>query len=266
VDLEEPLMIVLQARHRGVSRSPWTRSWARTACALGATAALLLAAGTPGVAAAAGGGGGGSMPTGSMGSSTAGEGRPKTNSEIAQDRYEKGLGYRDTAMEAAERAAKTDGDGWWSGRHARKAEKYWQYSIDAYNEAIERKADFYQAWSDLGYAQRKTGNYEASLTAYNKALELRYDYAPAIEYLGEAYLELNRLTDSKDLYMRLVQLDRELAAQLMQAMVTWVDAAKQDPAKTQGLSVEEVTTFSNWVDARKALAEQVGDAAGEAGW
>jgi tetratricopeptide (TPR) repeat protein len=260
------MMNVLQASPlRSTHRWTRTNGFARAVCALGA-AALLAATGAPSLALAAGGGGGGGSLGGMSSSGSSTPSRPKSPEEIAQARYERGLGYRDKAIAAAERASKTTGNGWWAGRHARSAAKSWQYAIDAYEEAIEKKPSFYQAYSDLGYAQRKIGSYEASLTAYNKALELRSDYAPAIEYLGEAYLELNRLTESKDLYMRLVQLDRELASQLMQAMVTWVDTAKKDPAKTQGLAIEDVESFSTWVEERKALAEQVGDASSEAAW
>ena len=67
-------------------------------------------------------------------------------------------------------------------------QKSWASAIESYQEAVAKKPDFYQAYSDMGYAYRKTGDYEKSLAAYDKALQINPEYPQALEYVGEAYL------------------------------------------------------------------------------
>jgi hypothetical protein len=52
---------------------------------------------------------------------------------------------------------------------------------------------------------------------------LRPGFPDALEYRGEAYLGLNRIADVKQVYLDLFASYRVLAAQLMQAIKTWID-------------------------------------------
>jgi len=111
----------------------------------------------------------------------------------------------------------------------------------------------YQAWNYIGFSNRHLGNYDAALTAYAKALELNPAYPEAIEYRGEAYLGLNKIDQAKEAYMALFRESRSLADELMTAMRRWTDARRKD---AQGLTPEDLESFSKWVDERSGIAAQ----------
>jgi len=215
--------------------------------------ALLLCA--PPSSFAAGGGGGGGMSGGSMGSGTSAPAKPKTPEELAQQSYERGLKHRDRALGYEEKARVSD-KSWFGKLPSEKAVDQWREAVEDYEQAIEKRDDFYEAHSDLGFARRKLGEWNESLEAYDRALALKSDYSPAIEYRGEAYLKLGRLSDAKDAYMRLFTLDRPLADQLMGTMKAWIGEVGEEPV--EGLSGEELTAFRAWVEERAQLASQAG--------
>lgn len=197
------------------------------------------------------------------GSSSMSSPKPKTPEQIAQSRYERGLRARDKALGYEKRAAESD-TSWFGKIPSEKAVDQWEYAVASYEDAIEQKPRFYQAYSDMGYALRKLGRYDESIAAYDRALRIRSDYAPAIEYRGEAYLRLLRLSDAKDAYMRLFQIDRELAAELMESMTSWL---ADHPGDIDGLDAAELQAFRGWVRERADLAGQAGGEAGGArGW
>jgi tetratricopeptide (TPR) repeat protein len=94
----------------------------------------------------------------------------------------------------------------------------WTAAVDAFHRAIAFRADFADAWNELGYALRHQGRYGESLDAYGEALRLRPDFPEALEYLGEAYVKLGRLDDARRILDRLRPLDsaraRELAEEI----------------------------------------------------
>jgi tetratricopeptide (TPR) repeat protein len=206
-----------------------------------------------GFASGGGGGGGGMGGMGGMsGTGTVQRKAPKTPEEVAQARYKSGLKARDKALEAERKLAESSTD-FWRNRYKNGIEKSWASAIESYQEAVEKKPDFYQAYSDLGYAYRKTGDYEKSLAAYDKALSINPEYPQALEYVGEAYLAVKRLDDAKNAYMKLFGVDREQAALLMNAMNAWLE---KPPA--EGVTPEQVEAFRQWVNERKQLAQQAG--------
>jgi len=205
---------------------------------------------------ASGGGGGGGMSGGSFGGGSMGSpAKPKTPEELAQQSYERGLKNRDNALGYEAKAAKSD-TSWFGKLPSEKAVDSWKDAVENYEMAIERKSNFYEAYSDMGFALRKLGDYDKSLAAYDKALELRPDYTPAIEYRGEAYLKLGRLDDAKGAYMRLFVLDRPLAAQLMETMQGWLTELGE--GQVDGVSADQLSQFKAWVSERSQLAGQTG--------
>jgi len=68
----------------------------------------------------------------------------------------------------------------------------WSGVADNMKKVLERRPWHDNAWSLLGYAERKLGNYRQSLRSYGKALELNPHNRGALEYLGEAYLDLDQ--------------------------------------------------------------------------
>ena len=94
----------------------------------------------------------------------------------------------------------------------------WPAAVDAFHRALAYRADFADAWNELGYALRNQGRYPESLDAYHEALRLRPNFPEALEYLGEAYVKMGRLDDARRILDRLRPLDparaRELAEEI----------------------------------------------------
>jgi tetratricopeptide (TPR) repeat protein len=106
------------------------------------------------------------------------------------------------------------------GVRARVA-KNWPAAVDAFRQAVGFRADFAEAWNELGYALRHLGRYPESLDAYGEALRLRPEFPEALEYLGEAYVKMGRLDDARQVLDRLRPMDtaraRELADEIAKA-------------------------------------------------
>jgi len=92
--------------------------------------------------------------------------------------------------------------------------KDWAAAVDAFHRAADFRADFAEAWNELGYALRHQGRYSESLAAYDRALQLRPNFPEALEYLGEAYVKMGRLDDARRVLSRLRPLDRARADEL----------------------------------------------------
>jgi len=176
----------------------------------------------------------------------------KSPQEEAEDHYNAGLKLRDKGLsyerEAAE--ATTDKE---KAKLEKKAKSEFEKSISEFRIATTKNPRFHEAYSDLGFALRKTGDYPTALETYDRALAINPTYTPAIEYRGEAYLALDRLEDGKKAYMTLLPIDRQRADELLKAMKGWVEKRRADPGK---LSADEVQEFSKWVDERAGLAAQ----------
>jgi len=195
--------------------------------------------------------GGSPMPR-SGGSSSMPSAPRKTPEEQAVDHYNAGLKMRDKALalqkEAAEAAGEKD-----RMKLEKKAQQEFGKAISQFRTATEKNPRFYQAFSDLGFALRKTGDYPAALETYDRALTLSPTYAPAIEYRAEAYLGLDRVEDAKKAYMALFPGDRDQADELLKAMKGWVEKRRVEPGT---LTPDAVQEFSHWVDQRAELAGQ----------
>jgi tetratricopeptide (TPR) repeat protein len=99
------------------------------------------------------------------------------------------------------------------GMRARVA-RDWTEAVLAFRRALTFRADFADAWNELGYALRNQGRYTDSLDAYQEALRLRPDFPEALEYLGEAYVKMGRLDDARRVLARLRPLDAHRADEL----------------------------------------------------
>jgi Flp pilus assembly protein TadD len=80
------------------------------------------------------------------------------------------------------------------------------------------KPGYPEAWNELGFALRQTGQYPEALRAYDEALRLRPNFPEAMEYLGEAYVKLGRLDDARAMQVRLKTLDAARAKELEEAI------------------------------------------------
>lgn len=191
-----------------------------------------------------------SFPSPSGNSPQAPPSRPPA--EQAVDHYNSGLQHRDKALALQKEADQTGGEKE-KGKLMNKSRKEFQKAISEFQEAVQLNSNFYQAFSDMGFALRKTGDYGGALEAYNHALYLAAAYAPAIEYRAEAFLALDRVDDAKKAYLQLFPNDRPEANELLTAMKGWIDKRQTDPGK---LTPEMVQSFSAWVQEREELAKQ----------
>lgn len=116
----------------------------------------------------------------------------------------------------------------------------------------------HEAYTYLGYANRKLGRYDESLKAYEQALNINADTPYAIEYQGETFLALNRIDEARFNFLRLYALDQQQAAKLLQAMHAWVETNKAKPPA--GI---DVPALAAWVADRAATLKTV---PGENSW
>jgi len=168
------------------------------------------------------------------------------------DHYNAGLKMRDKALalqkEAAQATSEKD-----RTKLEKKAQQAYGKAITQFRTATGKYPKYHQAYSDLGFALRKTGDYTGALEAYDRAISLSPAYAPAIEYRAEAYLGLDRVEDAKKAYMLLFPGDRGRADELLQAMKGWVEKRRVEPGTMTPDAVQE---FSLWVAQREELAGQ----------
>lgn len=103
------------------------------------------------------------------------------------------------------------------GLQAKAAQRFAEAAAD-FRRAVDLRSDFPEAWNELGFALRQTGQYAEALTAYDRALRLRPDFPEALEYLGEAYVKLGRLEEARAILARLGSLDPARARELEEAI------------------------------------------------
>ena len=128
----------------------------------------------------------------------------------------------------------------------KQAEKAYQAALKKFSAAVKLDPSMHEAYTYMGYANRKLGQHEQALTSYNEALRISPEYPQAIEYQGEAFLGLNRIDDAKNNYLRLYALHQGQAHKLLRAINTWAEAKRaQPPAQI------DVTALQAWVSERE---------------
>lgn len=130
----------------------------------------------------------------------------------------------------------------------RAARGFYNESLRHFEEAVRLDGSMHEAYTYLGYANRKLGEHAKALQAYEQALRIFPDYPHAIEYQGQALLALNRIDEARFNYLRLYALNKGQAAKLLQAMREWVDTHRN-------VVVDDVDAsgFAEWVARRSEL-------------
>jgi tetratricopeptide (TPR) repeat protein len=111
----------------------------------------------------------------------------------------------------------------------RDAQEAYRASLPHFMAATRLDTSMHEAYTYLGYANRKLGRYDEALRAYDAALKINPDTPYAIEYQGEAFLGLNRIDEARFNFLRLYALDPSHAAKLLQAMRAWMAANEAKP-------------------------------------
>jgi len=137
-------------------------------------------------------------------------------------------------------------------QNSRAAQDAYKQSLQHFSAAVRLDASMHEAYTYLGYANRKLGRHSQALEAYDQALRIDSDYPYAIEYQGEAFLGLDRIEEARFNYLRLYALNKGQARKLLQAMQSWVDSHASD-----------ATGFAAWVAER---AETTRNDSPSSGW
>ncbi|MGH8178898.1 MAG: hypothetical protein ACREV5_21780 [Steroidobacter sp.] len=128
----------------------------------------------------------------------------------------------------------------------RSARASYEAALKKFGTAVEFDRSMHEAYTYLGYANRKLGQHYAALEAYEQALRIHSDFPHAIEYQGQAFLGLNRIDEAKFNYLRLYALDQAQAHKLLRAMKSWADANAATPP--EGV---DVVALKDWIAERE---------------
>jgi tetratricopeptide (TPR) repeat protein len=132
----------------------------------------------------------------------------------------------------------------------KEASRAYAAALESFASAVRLDASMHEAYTYMGYANRKLGRYEPALQAYERALQIEPDLSRAIQYQGEAFLGLNRLDEARFNYLRLYALDRPQADKLLLAMQAWVETKRSQPPKAV-----DFDGFAAWVAERIAATQ-----------
>lgn len=179
------------------------------------------------------------------------EGQPAATSEqSAIDAYNSGYALilhaehaQDLAVASSSETERTAAE-----RDARAA---YQASLQKFAAATGFDASMHEAYTYLGYANRKLGRYEDALRAYERALRVNPNYPHAIEYQAEAFLGLNRVDEARFNYLRLYALDSRQASKLFLAMQAWYAANRNKPPA--GVDMDALAA---WIAERSSSSER----------
>ena len=82
--------------------------------------------------------------------------------------------------------------------------KKYEEAITYYNQAIQLKPDYAQAFNNLGITQKELGRYEEAVGSYNKAIKIKSDFFEAHNNLGVALNELGKQSEAIESYKKAI--------------------------------------------------------------
>jgi len=212
-------------------------------------ALVLLAAGVAGYQ-VVGLASGSAVPSAPASSSSPTPSRSPEDMAIAS--YNSGIDHKDKGLKL-EASARALTDPKEKAKTEDKAKKEYDRALKDFKSAASNAPQMYQAYNGLGFSYRKSGDYTKALEMYEKALALKPGFPDALEYRAEAYLGLNRVDDAKQAYLEVLAADRKQADTLMDAMKTWIEQRKANPA---GVDPSVVSGLESWIKERSAIAQQ----------
>jgi len=173
----------------------------------------------------------------------------------AVEHFNLGIDHRDKAWGYAERAEQSavakERD-----EYRDKMRKEYEKALVEQRQAIALDPALFEAYSSMGYAQRKLGRYSEALKSYDRALALNADYMEAVEYRAEAYLQLNRFGEAQQAYELLFRRDPERAALLLLAFEIWVARGPE------GVATGEVAKVQSWIAGKVAIVREMSGTTG----
>lgn len=181
----------------------------------------------------------------------------------AVESYNDGLRLRDRAW-GFEKELAAAADPSQKTKIEEKIRKTYLAAVRSQKEAVRNDRNLFQAWSELGYALRKTGDYPAALEAYDKALAIQPNYADALEYRGEAFLGVDRVGDAREAYLALFNGgDAARAKMLAEAMSKWVERRRAEPA---GVNAQTIDDLAAWLAQRAEISSHAAATTTSGSW
>ncbi len=124
------------------------------------------------------------------------------NSYILLKKYEEAISSYDQALQI-----KPDFHEAWNNRGSalndlRRSEE----AISSYDQALQIKPDFHQVWNNRGNALRNLGRYEEAISSYDQALQIKPDFHEAWNNRGSALNDLRRSEEAISSYDQALQI------------------------------------------------------------
>ena len=127
-----------------------------------------------------------------------------------------------------------------------RSRECYEQALEPLAAAVRADASMHEAYTYLGFVQRKLGRHEQALRSYAAALAINPNYTHAIEYQGQAFLALDRIDAARFNYLRLYALNPGHANKLLRAMQRWVDTHRTKPPRDV-----DVDGFAAWVSTQE---------------
>ncbi|NMG57021.1 tetratricopeptide repeat protein [Geitlerinema sp. P-1104] len=123
-------------------------------------------------------------------------------------------------------------------------------AIAAYDRALSIYPDYPEAWNNKGGALSKLGQYKEALAAYDRAVELKPDYVEAWNNRGLALMELKRYKESVASYNRAVKLKPDYVEAWNNRGLAFAGADLHEQAlrcfdKARSLNPDNIDTYRN---------------------
>jgi tetratricopeptide (TPR) repeat protein len=128
-------------------------------------------------------------------------------------------------------------------------------ALQLYNQVVQIKPDFYDAWTNRGYVLGKLNLYEESFNSCKKAIELEKNSIPALNCQGNALRKLQRYSEAIAAYDRIIALDPKSVISFNNRGETLLDSQQHTAALddfNQAINIDNNSVFA-WNNKGRAL-------------
>jgi tetratricopeptide (TPR) repeat protein len=144
----------------------------------------------------------------------------------------------------------------WNGKGKALYElKKYQDALIAYDKSIQLKPEFFESWRGRGFTLAKLQRYNEAISSYDKALEIQEKDAEIWNAKGEAFSQIKRYDDAIKSYDKAVELKSDYP-------LSWYNKGKllhvlkryDDAIKSYDRAIEYQPSYQNaWYDKGNAL-------------
>jgi len=127
-------------------------------------------------------------------------------------------------------------------------------AVKALEQAVALRADFPEAWSDLGEARRNVGDDEGALAAYRHAVELSPEGAVARTRLGTKLLDLGRAHEAVPYLREAARLDPNNQSALNSLLIALRRDGREEEAAAVKAQLTQLLREKNRADQNLLLS------------